>query len=69
MASRNAENGQKALEEIQAMEGVKGTLSTLTLDVDDQASITEAAKTVEKQFGRVDVLVNNAGICKEKQIP
>lgn len=69
MASRNAENGQKALEEIQAMEGVKGTLSTLTLDVDDQASITEAAKTVEKQFGRVDVMVNNAGICKEKQIP
>ena len=32
------------------------------LDVGDPASITEAASTVEKAFGRLDVLVNNAGI-------
>jgi NAD(P)-dependent dehydrogenase (short-subunit alcohol dehydrogenase family) len=42
--------------------GIKGQLSTLPLDVTDENSITEAAALVEKQFGRLDVLVNNAAI-------
>lgn len=62
MASRNAENGQKALEEIKASTRIKGTLSTVKLDVNDAASVKEAAKQVEEQFGHIDVLVNNAGI-------
>ncbi len=32
------------------------------LDVTDQASITAAAETIRKEFGRLDVLVNNAAI-------
>lgn len=62
MASRNAQNGEKALAEVKAMEGIKGTLSTIQLDQDDPESITRAAKDVESEFGRVDVLVNNAAI-------
>lgn len=32
------------------------------LDVTDQASVAAAARSIDEQFGRVDVLVNNAGI-------
>ncbi|MGN6409633.1 MAG: SDR family NAD(P)-dependent oxidoreductase [Curtobacterium sp.] len=32
------------------------------LDVTDDASVTDAAAAVEERFGRLDVLVNNAGI-------
>jgi len=62
MTSRNAQNGGKALAEVKATEGVKGTLSTIQLDQDDPESVKQAAKEVESQFGRIDVLVNNAAI-------
>jgi gluconate 5-dehydrogenase len=35
---------------------------SLSLDVTDQASITEAVAAAEKAFGRIDILVNNAGM-------
>lgn len=62
MTSRSAENGKAALAEIQAMPGIKGSLSTLQLDVTSEHSISAAAKHVEAHFGRLDVLINNAGI-------
>lgn len=34
----------------------------LQLDVTDQASIKAAAERVRKEFGRLDVLIQNAGI-------
>jgi NAD(P)-dependent dehydrogenase (short-subunit alcohol dehydrogenase family) len=37
----------------------------LTIDVDSPASVQEAAKHVEQQHGRVDILINNAGILPE----
>ncbi|MDX1734808.1 MAG: SDR family oxidoreductase [Halioglobus sp.] len=36
-------------------------LATLTLDVNDDASIAAALATVEAEAGRLDILVNNAG--------
>jgi NAD(P)-dependent dehydrogenase (short-subunit alcohol dehydrogenase family) len=33
----------------------------LKVDVTDQASVDESAKAVEKEFGRLDILINNAG--------
>lgn len=62
IASRNPENGQKALDSIKASTAIKGTLSTVKLDVNDAKSVKEAARQVEEQYGRVDVLINNAGI-------
>jgi NAD(P)-dependent dehydrogenase (short-subunit alcohol dehydrogenase family) len=41
---------------------VKGTLSTIQLDVTDDKLIESTARYVEEKFGRLDVLINNAGV-------
>ncbi len=56
--SRNLENGQKAARDIGA------NARAVQLDVTDSASIAAAAAHIGKEFGRLDVLVNNAGISK-----
>ncbi|KAF2493744.1 putative short chain dehydrogenase/reductase [Lophium mytilinum] len=61
MACRSLENAENAKSEIEAT-GIKGTLSTIHLDVTDQKSIEQAAELVSDKFGTLDVLVNNAGI-------
>ena len=40
----------------------KGTALVLALDVTDRAQVTAAITAAEERFGRIDVLVNNAGI-------
>lgn len=42
--------------------GIKGLLSAVQLDVIDERSIGEAVKYVEGTHGRLDILINNAGI-------
>ena len=37
-------------------------ITILTLDVDDEASVTEVVGQVLDRQGRIDVLVNNAGV-------
>ena len=56
VGSRNFEKGQKAAQSIGA------AAHALQLDVTDQASITAAAERIGNEFGRLDVLVNNAAI-------
>ena len=46
----------------EAAKTVDGDAHALQLDVTDQASITAAAERVRNEFGRLDVLVNNAAI-------
>ena len=41
---------------------VEGDALVLKLDVTNQGQIAAAIKAAEKKFGRIDVLVNNAGI-------
>jgi NAD(P)-dependent dehydrogenase (short-subunit alcohol dehydrogenase family) len=56
LASRSLENGQAAAASID------GDARAVQLDVTDQASIAAAAGWIRNQLGRLDVLVNNAGI-------
>ena len=60
MACRSSEKAAQAFSEIQAT-SPKGSLSTIQLDVTDHASIYEAVKIVDQEFGRLDTLINNAG--------
>ncbi|OLL25877.1 putative oxidoreductase [Neolecta irregularis DAH-3] len=45
-----------------------GKLVFLTIDIDDEASITAAVKAVEQQSGGLDVLINCAGIASLQKI-
>ncbi|HEY2487660.1 MAG TPA: SDR family oxidoreductase [Candidatus Binataceae bacterium] len=56
VGSRNLERGQAAAKTIE------GDAHVLQLDVTDKASIAAAAQRVRNEFGRLDVLVNNAAI-------
>jgi NAD(P)-dependent dehydrogenase (short-subunit alcohol dehydrogenase family) len=60
MGVRNLEKGQKSLDELKAR-NPQGTLSLLALDVSSDDSIHAAAKKLEADYGRLDVLINNAG--------
>jgi NAD(P)-dependent dehydrogenase (short-subunit alcohol dehydrogenase family) len=44
------------------------TALALTCDVADTAGISNAIETIEKQFGRLDALVNNAGVATFKPL-
>ena len=59
IGARDAARGKAAAEELK--EG-GADASPILIDVTDQASIEAAAAQVERDYGRLDVLVNNAGI-------
>jgi NAD(P)-dependent dehydrogenase (short-subunit alcohol dehydrogenase family) len=61
LSGRNKESLETAKKEIEAT-GIKGKLSTMTMDVTKEDTVAAAAAQVEKQFGKLDVLVNNAGL-------
>ncbi|MCL2493984.1 MAG: glucose 1-dehydrogenase [Clostridiales bacterium] len=56
---RNIEGGRRAADELRA-DG--GKAIAVQCDITDAESVTNAVKTVWEEFGRVDVLVNNAGV-------
>ena len=56
---RNTTAGETA---VAVLSGEGLTASYLAIDVTDRASIAAAAGKIEAEFGRLDVLVNNAGI-------
>jgi NAD(P)-dependent dehydrogenase (short-subunit alcohol dehydrogenase family) len=64
MGARNPEKAAAKLKEVQA-KNPKGTLSTVQLDTNEDVSIFTAAKQIQQDFGRLDILINNAGVCPE----
>ncbi|GEN23050.1 SDR family NAD(P)-dependent oxidoreductase [Halomonas cupida] len=63
VGSRNLERGESAAEE------VEGDARAIQLDVTDHLSITAAAQRIRSEFGRLDVLVNNAAISNTRWEP
>jgi NAD(P)-dependent dehydrogenase (short-subunit alcohol dehydrogenase family) len=63
LGSRNAEKGQTAAKSIGA------DAHAVQLDVTDQQSIAAAAQRIQKEFGRLDVLIQNAAISNTNKKP
>ena len=60
LGSRDEERGR------QAAEGLPGEVAVRQLDVADAASVKRLAASIERDFGRLDVLVNNAAISNDE---
>jgi NAD(P)-dependent dehydrogenase (short-subunit alcohol dehydrogenase family) len=60
MGSRDEENGRRAAE------GLQGNVVVRQLDVSEGESVDRLASFVEEEFGRLDVLVNNAAISNDE---
>ena len=60
-----ARNEGKLAEVVAEIEAAGGKAAAFTLDVADEASIKAGAKAVLEKFGKVEILVNNAGITRD----
>lgn len=62
LAARNEEKLAQVAQEIQ---GKGGQASAFRMDVSNEDEIKSAIKTVIERFGKVEILVNNAGITRD----
>ena len=58
ISGRSAETLKKAEKELKAA----GSSESIALDVSDQRAVARAALEIQKRHGRIDILVNSAGI-------
>jgi NAD(P)-dependent dehydrogenase (short-subunit alcohol dehydrogenase family) len=66
IGARDSSRGREAAAKLSA---AGHDARAVLLDVTDQQTIDAAAKWLDAEFGRLDVLVNNAGIFIEGQVP
>lgn len=59
MGARDRERGEKAVADLRA-QGLH--VECIQLDVTSQQSVDDAAAEIERRYGRLDILGNNAGI-------
>jgi NAD(P)-dependent dehydrogenase (short-subunit alcohol dehydrogenase family) len=66
LATRSMDNGRKAIstmqQQQQASSAAYSNIRLLELDVTDASSIQAAADVVQREYGRLDVLICNSGI-------
>lgn len=61
LAVRNAEKGKRAMSEIQQLD-TRAKLTVKLLDISEMTSIKDFVAEIKTEFGKVDVLINNAGV-------
>jgi short-subunit dehydrogenase len=61
MACRSLEKGESALKKLEGQQQ-PGSVLLQQLDITSKDSVTAAVEAIEKRFGRVDILISNAGI-------
>ncbi|MGZ4966644.1 MAG: SDR family oxidoreductase [Chthoniobacterales bacterium] len=59
LGARDMKKGEEAAEKLRKE---KLDVRALEIDVSNSASIQKAAKEVEREFGQLDILINNAGV-------
>ncbi|KAI1618154.1 hypothetical protein EDD37DRAFT_646968 [Exophiala viscosa] len=60
MGCRDLKKGEESIRELRS-QGITSVVQPLTIDVASDASIQDAAGTVQQRHGHLDVLINNAG--------
>ncbi|MES9607094.1 SDR family NAD(P)-dependent oxidoreductase [Actinomadura sp. NPDC000929] len=65
LGARDRRRGEEAAS---ALRAAGGDVHAVRLDVTDTATVQDAATWVEERYGRLDVLVNNAGITGSGQV-
>ncbi|MDB6063506.1 MAG: hypothetical protein JWM78_3609 [Verrucomicrobiaceae bacterium] len=66
IGARDSQRGQEAVAKLKD-EGVSA--HAVIIDVSNAASIKAAAATITRDFGRLDILINNAGIGLDRLLP
>ncbi|MBD1380890.1 SDR family oxidoreductase [Metabacillus arenae] len=59
LGSRDPEKGHKAIQQLRES---NLDVSFVSIEVDNQESIRQAADTINENFGKLEVLINNAGV-------
>ncbi|KAH7244584.1 putative short chain dehydrogenase/reductase [Fusarium redolens] len=64
LGARTIEKGDKALGDINSAAGslLKASISVLPIEITDQESVDAAKGSIEARYGKLDILINNAGI-------
>ena len=65
VAARNAEKSKRAVAELEALGAIALAVS---VDVTDEAAVRGLVSTTQARFGRLDILINNAGTNIRKPI-
>ncbi|KAI0543269.1 short chain dehydrogenase/reductase family protein [Xylaria digitata] len=68
LCSRDLEKGKEAAAKLQ-QQGVKARVDAVQLEVTNDEHIAAAVQHVEKNYGRLDVLVNNTGMLRGMGMP
>ncbi|KIW20231.1 hypothetical protein PV08_00806 [Exophiala spinifera] len=61
LGCRSADKGKTAIDELRASKGITSSIEPVVLDVTSDESIRGALELVQRLYGRLDVLINNAG--------
>ncbi|KAF4994296.1 hypothetical protein FGRMN_5881 [Fusarium graminum] len=69
LGSRDEAKGEAAVQSLRSLEDIKGTVSSMQIDVMDDNSVDGAAQALSSEWGRLDILINNAGIVSMESPP